>query len=251
MHITVLPALRDNYIYIIRHDDRLAVIDPGEAAPVLGAAGGVVEAIILTHHHSDHIGGVAELRRAYPEAAVYAPAECGIDRATVCGDGDEAALFDGAARLRAVATPGHCGGHLSWLGDGVLFSGDALFLGGCGRILGGGSAAELYESLRRLARLPDETRIYCGHEYTAGNLAFAQAAEPENPAIARRREILGRALAGGQASVPGNIISEKRTNPFLRADTPAVVASASAWAGCALDPGYETFAALRKWKDNF
>src|SRR5215510_4153174 len=247
MRIVPVPCLKDNFAYlVIDPDGRCAVVDPGEAAPVEAALvreRAQLAAIWATHHHPDHVGGIGELvaGRSGVEVVVGvkdAPRTPHTTRAV--DDGDEVAL--GPLRARCIHNPGHTLGAITYVVDGCAFTGDTLFGGGCGRVFEG-DPAMMHASLMRLAALPPETRVYFGHEYTAANLRFASAVEPDNTAVAAR----ARALA--TPSTPSTIADKRATNPFLRAAEPAVIAAAGR-RGAAGDP-VSVFGAIRSWKDGF
>ena len=247
MRIVSVPCLKDNFAYLVIDDDgRCAVVDPGEAAPVEAALArehARLAAVWATHHHHDHVGGIGELiaRRSGVEVVIGAGDAAKTQHVTHrVDDGDEVAL--GSLRARCIHNPGHTLGAISFVVDGCAFTGDTLFAAGCGRTFEG-DAAMMHASLMRLAALPPDTRVYFGHEYTATNLRFAAAVEPDNAAVAAR----ARGLA--QPSTPSTIADERATNPFLRATEPAVIAAAKA-RGAAGDP-VSVFAALRSWKDGF
>ena len=249
MQIRIINALQDNYCYLLDNGAGIAVlIDPGEAAPALAALGErTLHAILITHHHPDHIGGVADCLSRFPAAILYTPATATpLTHNNLCKlrDGDTVTLNHGLPDLTVTATPGHTLDHITYHGDGNLFSGDTLFIGGCGRVLEG-SMKQMHDSLAALAALPDDTRIHCGHEYTHANLRFAQTIEPENPAI--RQKIATLTLP----TVPGNLAEEKQTNPFLRLAEPAVIAAAETRAGKPLTDSVAIFQTLRQWKDTF
>ncbi|GAA6130490.1 hydroxyacylglutathione hydrolase [Halopseudomonas sabulinigri] len=253
-----LPAFNDNYIWLLLAEDgeRVAVVDPGDAKPVINWLGKHPEYrlsdILITHHHPDHVGGVAALKagtgcRVWGPAAETIPAR---DRAL--NDGDAVKLF--GLTLQVIAVPGHTLGHIAYYcenaGDPWLLSGDTLFAGGCGRLFEG-TPEQMHASLSKLAALPAETRVYCAHEYTQANLQFAHAVEPENNDIKVRLEVVQELRAAGRMTLPSDLALERRTNPFLRADCDAVAHAASVQTGKALSPGVETFAAVRAWKDSF
>ena len=248
MRIEIVPCLRDNFAYLVVDDvtGRAAVVDPGEAAPIEAAvarAGVQLVAIWATHHHHDHVGGVAALRAAHPDIEVVA-GERDADRihgvTRRLADAETVTL--GNLVARAIHNPGHTLGAISFHVHDAVFTGDTLFGGGCGRVFEG-DAAMMHASLTKLAALPGATRVYFGHEYTAQNLAFARAVEPTN------EQVVARARALGSPSTPSTIADERATNPFLRASEPAVVEAAAA-RGAARDP-VSVFAAIRSWKDTY
>ena len=251
MHLQPLPAFEDNYIWLLRDaDGRALVVDPGEAAPVLAALGDTApHAILLTHHHHDHIGGVADLRRRWPRLPVYAPVDerIALDCERV-GEGSALRLLDCAVQVLEV--PGHTRSHIAYLVDDHLFCGDTLFSLGCGRMFEG-TAAQMHASLQRLAALPGHTRVCCGHEYTLSNAAFAAAVEPDNAALGARRVQAAHQRASGQPTLPSTLASERACNPFLRCEVPAVQQAAATRLGRPAADAVETFAALRAWKDDF
>lgn len=248
-----VPAFSDNYIWLLRQGDAVAVVDPGQAAPVLQLVrvrGWSLAAILLTHHHPDHVGGVEELL-AWQAAPVYGPADEAIpvvDRPL--RHGDRVPLTALGLDLEVIDVGGHTHGHIAYHGGGCVFTGDALFAGGCGRIFEG-TPAQMWGALSRLAVLPAPTRVYCAHEYTAANLRFAQAVEPDNPALAQRVDDVAQRRAQGLPTVPSSIALELQTNPYLRVREPAVVAAAERFRGQRLDGDLAVFAALRAWKDGF
>jgi hydroxyacylglutathione hydrolase len=253
MHLQPLPAFADNYIWTLEDaDGRGAVIvDPGEAAPVLAAAAqGLRPALmLLTHHHPDHIGGTAELLRHWPRLPVFAPVDVRID--LPCGrvvDGDRVE-HDGW-RFEVLAVPGHTVSHIAFSGHGHLFCGDTLFSLGCGRLFEG-TPAQMLASLDRLAALPGDTRVCCGHEYTLANAAFAGVVDPDNPALRRRTEDATAMRQTGRPTLPSTIADERAANPFLRVDSGAIRAAVAARIGRAPSDRVETFAELRRWKDGF
>ena len=251
--IRPLPSLRDNYIWLISLGRRAVVVDPGEAEPVLHALrdnGLQLAAILLTHHHADHTGGVPALTASAPHVPVFGPHTL----SAVTHPVDDHARFVpaiGFPAYEAMATPGHTLDHLCYYTPGWLFAGDTLFAGGCGRLFEG-TATQMLASLDRLATLPDDTRIACAHEYTEANLAFANAVEPGNPDITARQQRIRRVRQDGKPSLPALLSEERLTNPFLRIRQPVVRQAVIRHAGpppVADDVGL--FAALRNWKNNF
>ncbi len=247
-----LLAFSDNYIWTIADGDGQAlVVDPGEAGPVLRAidAGLRPVAILLTHHHPDHIGGVAELLARWP-APCYAPEDARIPGEPVrVGDGDRVEVPELGIGFDVLAIPGHTLTHIAFFGAGLLFCGDTLFSLGCGRMFEG-SPAQMLGSLDRLATLPGDTQVCCGHEYTEANGRFARAAERDNPARDRRLAEVATLRQAGQPSLPSRLDQERACNPFLRVDSAGVRASLGA-RGEDSASRIERFAALRGWKDGF
>ncbi|TMJ90417.1 MAG: hydroxyacylglutathione hydrolase [Alphaproteobacteria bacterium] len=244
-------CLKDNY-GVLLHDPAngaTAAIDAPEAAPVetaLKTTGWLLSDILVTHHHADHTGGIAELKERYG-CRVVAPhgeaARIPLVDATVRED-DEVRV--GALRGRVLETPGHTAGHISYFfpADKLAFVGDTLFSIGCGRVIEG-TAEMMWQSLLKLRALPDNTRIYCGHEYTKANIRFAKTVEPVNAALKERETEVEKLLAAGQPTIPSIMRAEKAANPFLRADLPEVASSV----GLAGSPAWKVFAEIRARKD--
>ena len=258
IEILALPAFDDNYIWLLRADGHVAVVDPGDAVPVLGhlaQTGDRLCAILATHHHGDHVGGLAELLARFP-VPVYGPALENIPGVTLpLSGGEHIELPEIGVGFDIIAVPGHTRGHIAYYGPslaehGAVFCGDTLFGAGCGRLFEG-TAAQMQASLARLAALPAPTLVYCAHEYTQSNMRFARAVEPGSIAVQQRSEKVTKDRAAGRATVPTRIRLELETNPFLRWDAPAVRAAAAGRLGHVPADAVETFAAIREWKNRF
>ncbi|OGS95464.1 MAG: hydroxyacylglutathione hydrolase [Gallionellales bacterium RIFCSPLOWO2_02_FULL_57_47] len=225
--ITAVPALQDNYIWIIHNDRHAAVVDPGEAEPVLAFLNAhrlQLEAILCTHRHPDHTGGIAALREVY-NVPVYGRRHPGNPHITHdLREGGQLKLKPLGIVFDIIETPGHLNDHLAYIAPGILFCGDVLFGAGCGRNFEG-TLAQLHHSLQRLAQLPGDTRVYCAHEYTAANLRFALACEPGNPDVQHRIAATQKLRAANQPTVPSTIALEKATNPFLRCTHPEIIST--------------------------
>ncbi|MDO8810550.1 MAG: hydroxyacylglutathione hydrolase [Gallionella sp.] len=250
--ITAIPALRDNYIWAIHNDQYAAVVDPGEAAPVLAflnARGLRLTAILCTHRHADHTGGIAELREVY-NVPVYGRRHENNPHITCdLREGDRLELDAFRLIFDILEIPGHLDDHLAYLAPGILFCGDVLFGAGCGRNFEG-TLVQLHHSLQRLAQLPGETRVYCAHEYTAANLRFALACEPHNPDVRQRIKQVAQLRAANLPTVPSRIALEKVTNPFLRC-TEAELIRTLQQRGLADTSELGVFTALREWRNHF
>lgn len=256
--VNTIPVLKDNYTYLLTPDNwqNVAVVDPGDAAPVLAVLDDIKPPhleIWCTHHHFDHVGGVSELKSAYPAAHVIG-SRYDADKGRIAGLTTAVEVSThwtlGGSRVHFLDTLGHTLGAITFCIEDAAFTGDTLFLAGCGRLFEG-SYSMLYESLMRIASLPKSTNIYCGHEYAEANLRFARAVEPQNQHTLTRIAKIAALRSNSTPSVPATLEEEKFTNPFLRVNEPAVKASASVWAGKNLVTNVEVFEALRRWKDVF
>jgi hydroxyacylglutathione hydrolase len=254
LNVTPLPAFDDNYIWVLRRPDArsVAVVDPGDEVPVLDWLEGqklTLAAILVTHHHGDHTGGVRGLLDAFPGTPVLGPARERIPGiSNPLREGDRVHLECLDAPLQVLDVPGHTAGHIAYYGEGALFCGDTLFAAGCGRVFGG-TLGDLHASLQRIAALPPQTLVYCAHEYTLANLGFARWVEPASPAIREREAMERQRREAGEPTVPSSLALELATNPFLRTGEPAVRRAAEAYAKRPLEHTAEIFAAVRTWKD--
>ena len=253
LEIVPLSAFQDNYIWTLRQGKNAAVVDPGEARPVkeyLAREGLTLVAILATHHHPDHVGGIAELV-AMTKVPVFGPKGEPIPALThPVGQDDSVEIAALSAKFSVLDIPGHTRAHVAYYGLGSLFCGDTLFACGCGRVFEG-TAEQMLASLSKLAALPDETKVYCGHEYTLANIKFARAVDPHNSLLAAREERAKRLRAAGRPTLPSTLGEERATNPFLRCAEPVVVESANKYLGARVADPVRVFAAIREWKNRF
>ncbi|HZY18267.1 MAG TPA: hydroxyacylglutathione hydrolase [Ramlibacter sp.] len=265
MKLIPLPAFQDNYLWVLHDGRRALVVDPGDAQPVrefLARSGLQLDAILVTHHHADHVGGVDALRQE-TGAAVFGPAHEPVPRPfSPLSGGDTVHVL--GMRFQVIDVPGHTAGHIAYFtaqvpqdagepaadGGPLLFCGDTLFSGGCGRLFEG-TPAQMLASLDALAALPADTRVCCAHEYTLSNLRFARAVEPGNQALLAYQQHCEQVRAGGQPTLPAILGEERRINPFLRTRLPAVAQAAQAYNGADAGDDVAVFAAIRQWKNEF
>jgi len=270
LHVHAISAFADNYIWLMHDGSDAVVVDPGAAEPVedaLKRMGLRLSAIVLTHLHYDHCWGVPDLLQRWP-VPVYGPTLNDYDRAThpphpkpgtvpldcvthPVVDGDRIALGAPHVDLTVIAVPGHTRGHLAFWDQqrGRVFTGDSLFTGGCGKVFD--SMTDMAQSLYRLSSLPEQTEVYCGHEYTLANLRFALALEPNNTALVARNRAEQAKRDRGEPTSPSTIALERATNPFLRLLEPDIVQALLARTGEGFSTPGEIFEALRGWKDAF
>jgi hydroxyacylglutathione hydrolase len=248
-----IRAFNDNYIWALRDGRSVAVVDPGDAQPVLDYLARErlqLVAILATHHHADHVGGVAELLRGR-DIPVYGPKNEPISTLTrPVGGGDQVAISPLGLQFEVLDIPGHTRAHIAYYGSNMVFCGDTLFACGCGRVFEG-TPPQLHASLQKLAALPGDTQVYCGHEYTLANIRFARAVEPDNAALAERERTETRTRAENRPTLPTTIAKEKATNPFLRCAETGVARSAGRYRGAAVADPVEVFTALREWKNRY
>ena len=256
--ILTVPAFSDNYLWLIHDGSKAVAVDPGDAGPILAALEAhklSLTAILLTHHHADHVGGVEVLLRHVnnPDFPVYGPRREKITGVThLLAEGDTVTIAEPTLRLEVLDVPGHTIGHIAYVAreQGWLFCGDTLFAAGCGRLFEG-TAEQMTASLVKLAALPRETLVYCAHEYTLGNLRFALAAEPGNHAIKERFAREEGKRAQNLPTVPSQIGLELQTNPFLRYTEPEILQGLCASGKLEGSDPVAAFAALREWKNEF
>ncbi len=252
--VNPIPAFTDNYIWAISDEDEsyFAIVDPGIAKPVidfLEERNGVLAAILITHHHADHVGGIDTLLEHYPETPVYGPDTEHIPQCSTSLIQDDVVVIPEIdTSFTVMFVPGHTAGHIAFYGEGKLFCGDTLFACGCGRVFDGTMPA-LYHSLMKISKLPPETLVYCAHEYTLDNIGFALWVEPDNLNLLQRQALTHELIDSNMPSVPSSLKLELETNPFLRCNLPNVIEAAEKTAKKSLTSGVEVFQVLRTWKD--
>lgn len=256
MHIHPISVLKDNYVWTIINDkkDKAIIVDPGSATEVLQF---LTEnhldliAILITHHHADHTLGILEIKNVYNKIPVYGSKVrdiAGVDHKI--SEGSVIAFKDFDLTLKVFDIPGHTLSHVAYYDGGMVFTGDTLFSAGCGRLFEG-TPIQMMDSLQKIQSLPDETAVYCGHEYTLNNLKFASIVEPSNAEVQRRLEKVIALREKGEPTLPSSLKIEKTTNPFLRVREKEVIANVENFAGQKLNSPVDVFAYLRQWKDGF
>jgi len=254
--VTVVPvkAFEDNYIWCLVLGDNCVVVDPGDAQPVLEYCAKrklTITDILITHHHWDHTNGLDGLIAAFPGAKVYGPANPKIGQITqTVKEGETVSLPAIATSFRVIAIPGHTLDHIAYYGDTGLFCGDTLFSAGCGRLFEG-TAKQMHNSLQKLQKLPNETPVYCAHEYTLANIKFAEQVEPDNQDLLNYKGWAGSQRVDLKPTLPSSIGQQKAINPFLRTDSNQARLNAQQHSGKSLTSPEQVFAALRDWKDHF
>lgn len=251
IQIKAIDALTDNYIWAIHDNQHCVIVDPGESAGVLA----YLErhrlslcALLLTHHHPDHIGGVDDIRARHP-APAWGPEDSRMPtNLNSVSEGDQVSIDELELAFDVIETPAHTTSHIAFYGHEMLFCGDTLFSAGCGRLFEG-TPEQMQQSIDKLAALPDATRIYCGHEYTQANCAFARKVEPENPSLAERSTEVGELRRQNLITLPSTIGAEKSFNPFLRTREPTVVEAARQREPARANAPEQVFGVIRRWKD--
>lgn len=260
MKVSAIPAFSDNYIWAISIDGNqsIVLVDPGDAQvciKYLEQHQLSLSAILITHHHADHVGGIAALRdychKKNEKLTVYGPKHENIPHCDVALKENDIATVDSLKlSFTVIDLPGHTSGHIAYLGDDNLFCGDTLFSGGCGRLFEG-TPKQMLTSLNKLAALPERTHVYCAHEYTKANLNFALTVEPQNSELVYYYNQVINKREQGLSTIPTSILIEKKINPFLRCDQASIMESASQYSDRDINDPLSTFTVIRQWKDNF
>lgn len=252
--LTPIPAFSDNYIWCLHNNTHAVVVDPGDATPVIQFCAQhklTLAAILITHHHHDHTGGIAALTAQHNELPVIGPRGGHIKGLTkTVTEGDSVALPVIDCRFTVLTLAGHTLDHIGFFGHGVLFCGDTLFSAGCGRLFEG-SPEQMHQALSKLSRLPANTQVCCAHEYTLANIQFALAVDPKNPALIAYKEWADAQRQQGLPTLPSDIHTQNEINPFLRCHTESVKESVNQYHKQSMTSVVDTFAGLRKWKDEF
>jgi len=252
--VLTIPAFDDNYIWLIKdsQSNRCVVVDPGDASPVLGILASqelILDAILITHHHHDHTGGVKDLLLDNPNCQVFCKKAL-FDSVTLVDEGEVLNFFDDRLTLNVWQVPGHTLDHIVYFNEEMLFCGDTLFSAGCGRVFEG-THEQMYTALSRLADLPADTKIYCAHEYTQNNLIFALHVDPNNSALVAYVQQVAKLRQQGLPSIPTTIKNEIIINPFLRATDEELINNLQSLLAKPISKGIQCFKELRIYKDNF
>ena len=252
--VLTIPAFDDNYIWLIKdsQSNRCVVVDPGDASPVLGILASqelILDAILITHHHHDHTGGVKDLLLDNPDCQVFCKTPL-FDNTTLVGEGEALHFFDDKLTLNVLQVAGHTLDHIAYVNDDMLFCGDTLFSAGCGRVFEG-THEQMYAALSRLGELPPETKVYCAHEYTQNNLIFALHVDPNNSALIAYVQQVAKLRQQGLPSIPTTIKNEMAINPFLRSTDEELINNLQSLLAKPITKGIQCFKELRIYKDNF
>ncbi|MFT2091218.1 hydroxyacylglutathione hydrolase [Paraglaciecola sp. 2405UD69-4] len=254
LNVHPISAFEDNYIWSIHNQQYCVVVDPGDATPVIEYCNNEqlsLVAILITHHHRDHTGGIDALLEAYPGIPVYGPQNPNIKQITHrLTEATDITLPHLNVNLLVMEVPGHTLDHIAYYGENSLFCGDTLFSAGCGRLFEG-TPEQMYQSLAKLNALPSKTKVYCTHEYTLANIKFAKAVEPDNEALVEYENWVIQEREDNLPSLPSTLEKERKINPFLRCNQETIVTRMSEHKGKPLDSDEAVFASLRHWKDNF
>nr|WP_297347503.1 hydroxyacylglutathione hydrolase [uncultured Glaciecola sp.] len=253
-NIFAIPAFSDNYIWCVHDTKHAVVVDPGDAKPVIKTLKEkqlTLTSILITHHHHDHTGGIEELVSAYPGVKVYGPKNPLIEGIDLrLSEGESLSLSNPELDLNVLETPGHTMDHIVFYNNELMFCGDTLFSAGCGRMFEG-TPEVFYHSLQKLTHLPEQTKVYCTHEYTLANLAFAMHVDPENTALQDYQSWANKQRASDQITLPSSIAEQKKINPFLRCTNKSIKQNIENIMNLSADSEVDVFAALRSCKDNF
>ena len=253
MNIKPIPAFQSNYLWLIEDSKSAAIVDPGDASPVLETLWSEdleLKYILITHHHPDHVGGIRELKKHFPDCTVYGPANEIIPLIDHKLREDDKVELGSLGTYKILDIPGHTAGHIAYYDSENAFVGDTVFVVGCGRLFEG-TPAQMVNSFVKIKQLSPQTKLYCAHEYTMSNIDFAMAAEPDNQDLIDLRDKCAELRKQGTPTVPSTVDQELQTNPFFRCDLPALQESVSKKAGKNINNEVEAFAALRSWKDSF
>jgi hydroxyacylglutathione hydrolase len=253
-NIFAIPAFSDNYIWCVHDTKHAVVVDPGDAKPVIKKLKEkqlTLTSILITHHHHDHTGGIEDLVNAYPEVKVYGPKNPIIEGIDLrLSEGESISLSNPKLELNVLETPGHTMDHIVFYNNELMFCGDTLFSAGCGRMFEG-TPEVFYHSLQKLAHLPEQTKVYCTHEYTLANLAFAMHVDPQNTELQDYQSWANKQRASDQVTLPSSIAEQKKINPFLRCTNKSIKQNIENIMNLSADSEVDVFAALRSCKDNF
>ncbi|WJG10649.1 hydroxyacylglutathione hydrolase [Aliiglaciecola sp. LCG003] len=252
--VSPIPAFTDNYIWCLHDTHNCWVVDPGDAEPVIAfcnANGLILKGILITHHHWDHTGGIEQLTQVYPDIGVLGPDYGNISGLTQrVKQGDEVELAGLDMTFQVIEVPGHTLDHVAYYGNGLVFCGDTMFSAGCGRLFEG-TPQQMLHSLKKIMQLPEQTVVYCTHEYTMANLKFALQVEPNNQQLVEYAQWAKKCRSQGKPTLPTTIKQQIAINPFLRAQQDEIKHNAEHYVGRSLPNEDEVFAAVRHWKDNF